>query len=112
MSPSSMARCGRYRGAMARGVRFLAVLLVLCGPAFAASAVRTSPLAPVVSATPMAFYLVKGAAEACGRGCDSWIAAEGQIDAGAAARFRNFLRRIGDRHLPIYFYSPGGNLEQ
>jgi hypothetical protein len=107
-----MVRCGGFRGAMTRGVRFLAVLVLLCGPVFAAPAGRILPHVPVVSATPMAFYLVKGAAEACGRGCDSWIAAEGQIDAGAAARFRNFLRRVGDRHLPIYFYSPGGNLEQ
>jgi hypothetical protein len=63
-------------------------------------------------AAPMAFYVVKGAADACGRGCDSWIAAEGQIDAGAAPRFRKLLRQLGDRRLPIYFYSPGGNLEQ
>jgi len=60
----------------------------------------------------MTFYVVKGTADGCGRGCDSWIAAEGQIDAGAAARFRKFLRQLGDRHLPIYFDSPGGNLEQ
>jgi len=65
-----------------------------------------------VTAAPMVFYVVKGTAEACGRDCDTWIAAEGQIDADAADRFRRFLRRIGDRHLPIYFYSPGGNLEQ
>jgi len=65
-----------------------------------------------VTTAPMVFYVVKGTAEACGRDCDTWIAAEGQIDADAADRFRRFLRRIGDRHLPIYFYSPGGNLEQ
>jgi hypothetical protein len=63
-------------------------------------------------APPMAFYVVKGAADSCGQGCDSWIAAEGQIDAGAASRFRKLLRQLGDRRLPIYFYSPGGNLEQ
>src|SRR5262245_51927318 len=107
-----MVRCGCFWGAMARGVRFIAVLFLLCGQAFAAPAASAPPRAPVVSAMPMAFYVVKGAAEACGRGCDSWIAAEGQIDAGAAARFRKFLRQIGDRRLPIYFYSPGGNLEQ
>jgi hypothetical protein len=90
-------------------VRFLAVIfLLLYGPAFAAT---SSPRIPVTAA-PMVFYVVKGTAEACGRDCDSWIAAEGQIDVGAADRFRKFLRKIGDRHLPIYFYSPGGNLEQ
>src|SRR5262245_9221050 len=97
---------------MARHVRFVAVVLLLCGSAFAAPAARSSPRIPVAAPPPMAFYLVKGAPEACGRDCDSWIAAEGQIDAGAAARFRKFLRQVGDRHLPIYFYSPGGNLEQ
>jgi hypothetical protein len=74
------------------------------------SSERSSPAK--VLAPPMAFYVVKGAADSCGQGCDSWIAAEGQIDAGAASRFRKLLRQLGDRHLPIYFYSPGGNLEQ
>jgi hypothetical protein len=97
---------------MARRVRILAVLFLLfCGPALAAPPATTSPRI-AVTAAPMVFYVVKGTAEACGRDCDTWIAAEGQIDADAADRFRRFLRRIGDRHLPIYFYSPGGNLEQ
>src|SRR5262245_29701046 len=97
---------------MARHVRFLLVLfLLLGGPAFAAPSAPSSPRI-AVNAAPMVFYVVKGAAEACGRDCDSWIAAEGQIDAGAADRFRKFLRKLGDRRLPIYFYSPGGNLEQ
>jgi hypothetical protein len=89
-----------------------AVLLLLSGPAWAAPAPQLSPRIPVTATSPMAFYVVKGAADACGRGCDRWIAAEGQIDAGAASRFRKFLSQLGDRHLPIYFYSPGGNLEQ
>jgi hypothetical protein len=101
-----------FLGAMARHVRFLLVLfLLLGGPAFAAPSATSSPRI-AVNAAPMVFYVVKGAAEACGRDCDSWIAAEGQIDAGAADRFRKFLRKLGDRRLPIYFYSPGGNLEQ
>ncbi|MGC2777812.1 MAG: hypothetical protein WA418_19475 [Bradyrhizobium sp.] len=61
---------------------------------------------------PIAFALVRGPSDACGPGCDSWIAAEGKIDGGAAARFRKFMKQIGDRKLPIYFNSPGGNLEQ
>jgi hypothetical protein len=85
-------------------------LALICGPAPAASLVRTAPGQP--PAPPMVFYVVKGAPDACGRGCDSWIAAEGQIDAAAAPRFRKFLTRIRDRQLPIYFSSPGGNLDQ
>jgi hypothetical protein len=84
---------------------------LICGPASAAPAgVRAAPGQPL--APPMAFYVVKGAPDACGRGCDSWIAAEGQIDAAAAPRFRKFLARVRDRNLPIYFFSPGGNLDQ
>jgi hypothetical protein len=60
----------------------------------------------------MTFYVAKGAADSCGRGCDSWIAVEGQVDSGAAARFRKFFQKVRDRKLPIYFSSPGGNLDQ
>jgi hypothetical protein len=60
----------------------------------------------------MTFYVVKGDTDACGRGCDRWIAVEGQVDSNAAARFRNFLSHQHDRTLPIYFYCPGGNLDQ
>jgi hypothetical protein len=86
-------------------------LFLICGSASAAApAARPAPVtAPV---PPMAFYVVKGAPDACGQGCDRWIAAEGQIDSAAAARFREFLRQSSDRSLPIYFASPGGNVDQ
>jgi hypothetical protein len=61
---------------------------------------------------PMTFYVARGAADSCGPGCDRWIAVEGKIDSGAAPRFRKFLQRIKDRSLPMYFSSPGGNLDQ
>jgi len=60
----------------------------------------------------MTFYIVKGANGSCGRGCDSWIQAEGKIEADTPARFKAILDRVGDRNLPIYFASPGGNLER
>lgn len=85
-------------------------LVLLSGPTLAASTKRPTPVA--TAAPPIGFYVVKGAPDACGRGCDSWIAAEGQIDAAAAPRFRKFLAKVRDRNLPIYFYSPGGNLDQ
>ncbi|GLR83300.1 hypothetical protein [Bradyrhizobium iriomotense] len=70
------------------------------------------PKTPATSQRPITFYVVKGKPDACGRGCDRWIAAEGTIDAGAAPRFRKFLQKVPDRGLPIYFSSPGGNLDQ
>jgi hypothetical protein len=96
---------------MALRALLIVIGALICGPASAAPAgVRAAP--SQLPAPPMAFYVVKGAPDACGRGCDSWIAAEGQIDAAAAPRFRKFLARVRDRKLPIYFSSPGGNLDQ
>jgi hypothetical protein len=84
---------------------------LLCGPAFGAPMAR--PAHPVTAnEAPIAFYVVKGSPDSCGQGCDRWIAAEGKIDNAAAARFRTFMKRFGDPHLPIYFHSPGGNLDQ
>jgi hypothetical protein len=60
----------------------------------------------------MVFYVVRGARDSCGRGCDSWVAVEGQVDSTAAIRFKRFLRQLGNRDLPIYLSSPGGNLDQ
>jgi hypothetical protein len=90
-------------------LRSLAIfaLLLICGAG--AAAARRPVLA---AAPPMAFYVAQGAPDACGSGCDSWIAVEGQIDANAAARFRTFLQRNKAVNLPMYFSSPGGNLDQ
>ena len=64
----------------------------------------------LIQGPPMALYLAKGQPDACGPGCSEWIAAEGIFDRGAAARFRAFLQRHGQRKLPVYLNSPGGAL--
>jgi hypothetical protein len=91
-------------------VALIAAMTLVCGPAFAVMHVRPVPGVPAKA--PITFYVVKGAPDACGHGCDRWIAVDGQIDANAAARFRKFLSRQRDRTLPFYFSSPGGNLDQ
>jgi hypothetical protein len=91
---------------------FVAILALSFGPAPSAFAAATRAALREAPAPPMVFYVVRGAPNACGPGCDRWIAAEGQVDSNAAARFRRFLRQLGDRHLPMYFSSPGGNLDQ
>ena len=79
-------------------------------PALAAPPKRPAPTIPQ---PPVMFYIAHGAADSCGRGCDRWIAVEGQINADAAVRFRKFItQHLKDRQLPIYLSSPGGNLEQ
>jgi hypothetical protein len=116
----------------------IAALLLLAAPAFAARAVapapgalvkrpplaapapRPSPAVPAKRSSPtttfgppVMFYVAKGAPDSCGRGCDRWIAMEGQINGDAAGRFKQFIKQhLKDRHLPMYFSSPGGNLEQ
>lgn len=60
----------------------------------------------------LTIYLAKGAPDACGPGCDRWIAIEGQVDNDAAGRVRRFLAGVKDTQRPIYLHSPGGNVEQ
>ena len=98
----------------------IAALLLFSAPVLAAPAVAPAPAAsakrPSAAAPPapsVMFYIAKGAPHSCGRGCDRWIAVEGQINGDAAGRFKAFIKRhLKDRHLPMYFSSPGGNLEQ
>jgi hypothetical protein len=85
---------------------FIAMSALMPGIAHAA-ATPADAFAPTMS-----FYVAKGSPDACGPGCDSWIAGEGKVDSAAAGRLLALLRRLKDRKLPIYVQSPGGNLEQ
>jgi hypothetical protein len=60
----------------------------------------------------MLFFVAKGAAGACGAGCSEWIAAEGNIDADAPQRLRDFLAPLDGRDIPIFFNSGGGYMGQ
>jgi hypothetical protein len=55
-------------------------------------------------------YHAKGPPDSCGPGCDRWIAVEGEVDEGAAARVGRFLRDVKDTQRPIYLHSPGGSV--
>ena len=96
----------------------IAAAMLILTPTSGTAAFSGSPQSPspsTVDGPPMAFYVAKGAPDACGRGCDTWIAVEGKIDRRAASRFQKFLFQT-DRDwpatLPLYFSSPGGSLEQ
>ena len=67
---------------------FLALMLLPIAGFAAAQSDRTGVAKAKKDSTPppIVFYLAKGEADACGPGCNEWIAAEGQIDAGAARR--------------------------
>jgi hypothetical protein len=88
-------------------VLLLASLLLIQG------GLHAKPLSENVWFAPkLIIYLARGPANSCGPGCDRWIAVEGNVDQGAAARIRRFLRDVKDTQLPIYFHSPGGSVEQ
>lgn len=89
-------------------ILLLVVLLSIPG----ALRAEQTPAEKAGFAPRLTIYLAKGAPDACGSGCDRWIAIEGQIDNGAASRVRRFLAGIKDPQLPIYLHSPGGNVEQ
>lgn len=96
-------------------VRAAAALILACtligGVASSASS-QEQEATPPPAPEPMTFYIVKGAPDSCGRGCDSWIEAEGRIEADTPARFKAILDRVRDRNVPIYFASLGGNVER
>jgi hypothetical protein len=97
---------------IARAAAAIALICALTSGAVSASPTKHRSEPPKPREASMTFYVVKGAPDACGRGCDSWIAAEGKVESDTAARFKAFLDRHRDRSLPIYFASPGGNLDQ
>ena len=58
----------------------------------------------------MAFYEAHGKENACGDGCQDWIAADGKIELDTAERLRRLLAQIHGPKPPIFFHSPGGSV--
>lgn len=103
------------RSAAAAGVALIAAAVML--PVLPAEAAKTYRVGdkPTVRATtkknPLTFYLAKGEANACGKGCSEWIAVEGNFDHGAADRLRTlFKQNPAAAKLPMIFHSPGGEV--
>lgn len=55
----------------------------------------------------MIFYVARGAAGACGRGCSEWIAAEGTVQWDTHKRLIAILDRQAGRKLPVVIHSWG-----
>ena len=92
---------------LARILFLVASLLLPCG-----LHAEETPAEKAGFASGLTIYLARGAPDACGPGCDRWIAIEGKIDENAALRVRRFLAGVQDTQRPIYLHSPGGNVEQ
>lgn len=83
--------------------------LSLCGATDAGSQIRReSDVHARLAKAPLTIFLAKGDKDACGPGCETWIAVEGQFDRGAAKRFGAFVDRLDRRDIPVFLNSPGG----
>jgi hypothetical protein len=92
---------------------FLLVILLLVSGELRAKPSPQNTAPQIAGFAPnLIAYLAKGPANSCGPGCDRWIAVEGNVDRGAAARIRQFLKNLRDTQRPLYFNSPGGSVEQ
>ena len=91
-------------------LRPLAALVALLMPGAALAQPSQKPR-PAFKHEPMIFFVAKGAPNACGPGCDTWIAAEGTFDPEVHERLSDFLKVPARRRLPIFFHSPGGELQ-
>ena len=87
-----------------------AVVGILVLGATGASAGPARPQSPADA--PMQFHLVRSAEPGCEPDCPEWIAAQGKIEGGSAARFRRFLRQVGNRRLPLLIDSNGGRVHE
>lgn len=88
-----------------------AILTLLLALLPAVAPAQAEPQRSAVKHAPMIFFVAKGAPDACGPGCDSWIGAEGTFDPQVHTRLRDFLAPEARRRLPIFFHSPGGELQ-
>jgi hypothetical protein len=106
-------RCLALRHSFGFGRPDMFRILLVAAILFLPAAIRAEPARDFPGFTPkLIIYLARGSANACGPGCDRWIAVEGQVDQGAASRIRSFLEKVKDTQRPIYFHSPGGSVDQ
>ncbi len=89
----------------ARSIRALAtaaITLVIASGEVAAQPSTPPPIAEFGTVPgAMIFYVAHGAADACGRGCADWIAAEGKIQFDTIKRLIAILDRQSGRKLPV-----------
>ncbi len=92
-------------------VRLLALALMAVLPAGMALAQTAPKPGSSFKHEPMIFFVAKGEPGACGPGCDTWIGAEGTFDPDVHERLSRFLKVQSRRSLPVFFHSPGGELQ-
>lgn len=83
-----------------------AIALLLPWPAEAAKSKPSDNDGP-----PMRFVVVRSSSPGCEPFCPEWISAEGAITPATPAAFKKFLKKLGDKRLPVIVTSPGGRVE-
>lgn len=76
---------------------------------WSAEAAKSKP--PENDGPPMRFVVVRSSAPGCEPFCPEWISAEGAITPATPAAFKKFLKKLGDKKLPVIVTSPGGRVE-
>ena len=59
----------------------------------------------------MRFVVVRSSSPGCEPLCPEWISAEGAIVRATPGELKKFLKRLGDKRLPVIVTSPGGHVE-
>lgn len=86
-----------------------AAALTFCGASNAHAQIqKESDVHARLAREPLTFFVAQGEDNACGPGCNKWIAVTGQFDKGSAGRFAAFVKRLDDRNLPVFLNSTGG----
>lgn len=60
---------------------------------------------------PMRFVVVRSSSPGCEPFCPEWISAEGAIVRATPGELKKFLKKLGDKRLPVIVTSPGGHVE-
>lgn len=87
--------------------RFVAAAIVLILTGLASPAVAHKP-----QPGDMLFAIVRASNPVCEPLCPEWIAADGEITHSTAKEFKAFLKKTGDRNLPLLINSSGGHVDQ
>ena len=90
--------------------RLLATVIIsLCAATAANAQIRKeSDVHARLAQEPLRVFLARGGENACGKGCSTWIAVDGQFDKGSAERLGAFVRGLEMQDLPVFLNSMGG----
>jgi len=91
--------------------RLLAVLALACAMIFpqATSALAGQSVDDIND--PMKFVIVRSSTPFCEPNCPEFIWARGAIETTTSSAFSKFLKKIGNRKLPVVVSSPGGSVD-